>query len=127
GGRGGDEPARARFAPMLGAKLALDEWAMALATFVTIPSRAAIILIHDEVSLAADLFEQRGWVREPERYHETPPQLLEPKIRTKWSGPTRFEHLQFESGYEPHPGEPGRERWLSYRRNRRAHAWMLRH
>ena len=38
-----------------------------------------------------------------------------------------FEHLSFESGYEPHLGEPGRERWLSYALNREAHAWVLRH
>jgi dienelactone hydrolase len=124
---GDDEPARARFAPLLGPKVVLDEWAMALATFAAIPARADISRIHDEVSLAADLFKQRGWLRDPTSYHETPPPLVEPKIRAKRIGSTRFEHLKFESGYEPHPGEPGRERWLSYLRNRNAHAWMLRH
>jgi hypothetical protein len=39
----------------------------------------------------------------------------------------RFEHLKFDSEYEPDPAEPGRERWLSYSRNRTGHAWMLRH
>src|SRR5262245_15102393 len=67
------DPIRARFAPMLAAKVALDEWAMALALFGAIPSRAGVIRIHDEVSRAADLFEQRGWVREPTSYHQTPP------------------------------------------------------
>jgi hypothetical protein len=127
GSGGGDEPARARFAPMLGPKVALDEWAMALATFAAIPARAAIIRNHHEISLAADLFKQRGWLDETTSYHETPPPLAEPKIRAKRIGSTRFEHLKFESGYEPHAGEPGRERWLSYLRNRRAHAWVLRH
>src|SRR5690606_6600666 len=32
-----------------------------------------------------------------------------------------------ESGYEPHDGEPGRERWLSYAPCRTGHAWVLRH
>jgi hypothetical protein len=38
-----------------------------------------------------------------------------------------YEHLTFESGYEPHADEPGRDRWLSYERNRTAHAWVVRH
>ena len=27
----------------------------------------------------------------------------------------------------PHPGEPGRERWLAYEANRTGHAWLLKH
>ena len=38
-----------------------------------------------------------------------------------------YEHLHFDSGYEPHPDEPGRERWLAYAANRTAHAWVVRH
>jgi hypothetical protein len=38
-----------------------------------------------------------------------------------------YEHLSFESGFEPHSDEPGRDRWLSYAANRTAHAWVLRH
>ena len=37
------------------------------------------------------------------------------------------EHARFESGYTPHPGEPGRERWLGYAANRTAHARLLEH
>ena len=29
--------------------------------------------------------------------------------------------------YEPFPGEPGRERWLSYTANKRTRAWVLQH
>jgi hypothetical protein len=92
-----------------------------------VPARADVRRIHDEVSLAADLYERRGWLRDPTGYHETPPPLLEPKLRAKRIGSTRFEHLKFESGYEPCPDEPGYARWLSYIPNRTAHAWVLRH
>jgi hypothetical protein len=127
-GRGGDdEPARPHFAPLLAPKVMLDEWAMALASFGEIPTRDDVRRIHDEVSLAADLFERRGWVREPTGYHQTPPPLVEPKLRAKQTGSTRFEHLKFESGYEPYPDEPGYDRWLSYTPNHTAHAWVLRH
>ena len=50
------------------------------------------------------------------RYHLTRERVLN----------MRFEHLTFPSGYEPHAGEPGRERWLSYEANRTAHAWVVR-
>jgi hypothetical protein len=39
----------------------------------------------------------------------------------------RYEHLSFESGYEPPSHVPGRERWLDRQANRTAHAWVLRH
>jgi hypothetical protein len=37
-----------------------------------------------------------------------------------------YEHLSFQSEYEPHEGEPGRARWLEKDANRTAHAWVLR-
>jgi len=123
----GNDSERARFAPLLGPKVALDEWMMALGTFAEIPTRAELRRIHAEVALAADLFEERGWLEDPTSYHETPPPLVAPRIRDARAGLTRYEHLQFESEYEPHADEPGRNRWLALLRNREAHAWMLRH
>ena len=36
----------------------------------------------------------------------------------------KVECLTFESLYEPHAEEPGRERWLGYEKNRTVHAWV---
>ena len=47
--------------------------------------------------------------------------------RPALSGRYRYEHVRFDSGFEPWPDEPGRERWLDYRPVRTGHAWMLRH
>ncbi len=80
-----------------------------------------------EAREAHALFERSGWLEKPESYHQVPPPLETPALRWRRSLGFSFEHLSFESGYEPHPGEPGRERWLSYALNREAHAWMLRH
>ncbi|MEX2206505.1 MAG: hypothetical protein WEF50_09790 [Myxococcota bacterium] len=80
-----------------------------------------------EVREAHALFERSGWLEKPESYHREPPALEAPALRWRRSLGFSFEHLSFESGYEPHPGEPGRERWLSYALNREAHAWVLRH
>ena len=35
--------------------------------------------------------------------------------------------MTFDSGYEPRPGEPGRERWLGYAENSREQALVMRH
>jgi len=83
--------------------------------------------IRKEIAEARELFDVRGWLEKPVDYHETPPPLDAPRIRPAGFGRLRYEHLSFESGYEPHEGEPGRERWLSYAANRTAHAWVLRH
>jgi len=80
-----------------------------------------------EVHEALALYEQRGWVADPASYHRTPPPLEKPELRRRRTRGVEFEHLSFESGYEPHAGEPGRERWLSYAPCRTAHAWVLRH
>jgi len=80
-----------------------------------------------EVDEAVDLFDARGWLEKPADYHRTPPLLEDPRIRPARTRRVDFEHLSFTSGYEPHPDEPGRERWLGYAANRTAHAWVLRH
>jgi hypothetical protein len=57
----------------------------------------------------------------------TPPPLVEVDERPARLGRRRFVRLSFESGWEPHAGEPGRARWLRYEANRTGHAWVLRH
>jgi dienelactone hydrolase len=83
--------------------------------------------IDSELSAARELFAARGWLEKPEAYHQHPPALTNPEIRSGNSRGIDFEHLSFDSEFEPHPDEPGRDRWLGYGANRRAHAWVLRH
>ncbi len=84
--------------------------------------------IEREASEARELFESKGWLEKPADYHVTPPPLEAPhRIERSLGRRLRFEHLSWESEYEPHPEEPGRERWLSYAPNRTAHAWVVRH
>jgi pimeloyl-ACP methyl ester carboxylesterase len=37
-----------------------------------------------------------------------------------------FERTTFTSGWEPHPGEPGRQRWLDHEANKTVQAWVAR-
>ena len=83
--------------------------------------------IRTEVGAALELYRERGWLEKPETFHPQPPPVADPAIRSVRLLGLRYEHLSFESEYEPDPDDPGRERWLSYTRNRRAHAWILRH
>ena len=83
--------------------------------------------IGKELDEALEMFEDKEWLASPASYHKTPPPLKnpcrEPLRHKNWN----MEHLSFESGYEPWPEEPGRDRWLSYEDNRTAHAWVMQH
>lgn len=84
-------------------------------------------LINREVTEAVELYRQRGWLEAPEEFFTAPPTPAEVTIRSFGNGNRAHQRIWFESGYQPHPGEPGAERWMSYTGNRREYALMLRH
>ncbi len=118
-----------RMRPGMAIRAAEDELSMCTIVLTTWPlsvgGRAARIGRELEEGLA--LFEERGWFRDPILYHQDPPPIEELRGGDRRHPEDGFEHLTFESSYEPWVGEPGRERWLSYERNRTGHAWVLRH
>ena len=83
--------------------------------------------VRGDLAAAVELFERRGWLSDPARYHRRPPRLMAPTIADSWTTGRRFQHVTFESRFDLDADEPGRERWLDYVPNRTAHAWMLRH
>jgi hypothetical protein len=111
-------------------KAALDEFFFAtelvLATFVSGRERERV---GREVIEAGELYRERGWLADPRRFHRSPPPLENARVEKarRFVAPSAYRHLRFESSYEPHAEEPGRERWLGYRANRTAHAWLLEH
>jgi pimeloyl-ACP methyl ester carboxylesterase len=113
----------------MAARAAEDEFSMCgivLTTWpLTVGSRA--MRIGRELEEALTLFEEKGWLDDPTSYHRTPPPVKEMGSESRRHRKRGFEHVTFESSYEPWPEEPGRDRWLSYERNRTAHAWVLRH
>jgi len=109
-------------------KVALDEFFFATeilsARFVSMRDHPRMT---QEMRAALALFAEQGWLDDPVRYHQDPPRLEIECIdqpRSRWL-PHR--HLRFESAYEPHPGEPGRDRWLGYGANRIAHVRLFEH
>jgi len=83
--------------------------------------------INREVAAALEFYGQNGWLDNPEGLFAEPPPLSDVSLRPANSRGGSYERLSFDSGYEPCAGEPGRERWLSYRANARAYAMVLRH
>lgn len=117
-----------RWSPLLASKAALDEIFLA-SEIVTAPllplSEAA--RVGRETRRALTLYRRRGWLETPAQFHADPPPLVRFQLDERRSGVGRHLHLRFESGYAPHPGEPGRSRWLAHEANRTAHAWLLQH
>jgi hypothetical protein len=119
-----------RFTPSLAAKWFVDEWALQLETAnsrLRAPTVTFRRRLRDELGDGVEMFNSMGWVDDPRAYHRDPPPLRRPRLTKSSTAGLDHEHLVVRSGYEPHPGEPGRERWLDYERNRDAHAWVLRH
>jgi dienelactone hydrolase len=79
-----------------------------------------------EVGEAEERFAAHGWLEKPESFHASPPPFAAVASAKQRKARVAFEHLSCESGYAPHPDEPGRERWLGYAPVQTAHAWLLR-
>lgn len=117
-----------RLTPSLIGHVAMDESIMAVAVGPNrFPRRADYERVGDELGRARTLFEQRGWLDDPASFHQTPAVLEEPTVSRGWALGRCYERLWWPSGYEPHPGVPGGERWLGFESNRTASAWLLRH
>ncbi len=110
------------------AQVACDEALLATMQMrMPLPGSGGNQRVGAEVEEALALYGEKGWLDKPASYHSLPPPLEDPHIRTRRVRNRHFEHLSFESGYSPEPGEPGSERWQSYAPNRIAHAWVVRH
>ena len=84
-------------------------------------------LINDEVREATDFYGKKGWLAKPQGFFPAPPAPTDVEIRSFTVRGRTHERISFDSGYAPHRGEPGAERWMSYTSNQRMYAMMLRH
>ena len=81
------------------------------------PDATTLERIDREVLAAIEFYGQRGWLDKPEGFFAAPPPLTDVTVRPVNSMGRSYERMFFDSEYEPHAGEPGRERWLSYTGN----------
>ena len=91
------------------------------------PDLTTLERIDREVLAAQDFYGDQGWLDNPEGFFAPPPPPTDVTVRTIDNLGRTYQRLFFDSDYEPHAGEPGRERWLSYTGNNREYGLMLRH
>ena len=112
----------------IASKIVLDEIffasELASATFVARRDHRRVVL---ETEDALAFYEDRGWLADPSDFHRTPPPLERLTLTRVYRPRLPYLHLRAPSGYAPHPGEPGRQRWLGYAPTHTLHAWLLRH
>lgn len=80
-----------------------------------------------EVGEALDFYARQGWLERPEEFFACPPPQTDVSTHTATIRRRTYQRVEFDSGYEPRPGEPGRERWLHYTANNHVQALVLRH
>jgi hypothetical protein len=112
-----------------GAEVGFDEAVLGLASVLMAPyADGGQAQVARETKTALALFEDQGWLADPHAFHRRPPPLTAGDVRLQgrhglgWA----YEELSFDSGYEPWPDVPGRDRYLRYGACRRAYAWVLR-
>jgi hypothetical protein len=112
----------------IASKIVLDEIfvvsELASASFVARREHRRVIF---ETEDALAFYEERGWIDDPSAFHRAPPPLGRMTLSRVRRPRLPYLHMRWSSDYEPHPGEPGRGRWLGQRPTRTAHAWLLRH
>ena len=87
----------------------------------------AVARVKGEVVAALELYGQQGWLEKPEGFFAAPPPLTDVTVKTATTRGRTHERISFHSGYQPHAGEPGAERWRGYTANNREYALLLRH
>lgn len=126
-----DVPTPEPSASMIGEAVIDGAFSLLVSLLVGVPEPQALRRGHQEILALCDFFAKNGWLERPETYHQKPPELRVPQITDKVVRTTRsaldYQELSFESEFEPHPGEPGRERWLSHEENGTAVAYVLEH
>ncbi len=114
--------------PVLAAKVAFDDLVLGFEQFATsIPMDGTVRRVQEEVTEARARFDAKGFLEKPERYHERPPALEDPRIVRRTLGSLAYERLSFESGYRVDPDEPGAARWMAIDACRTGYAYVLRH
>ena len=114
----------------LAAQVAMDEALLAVAMAPNrFPLPGDFARVADELAEAAALYTDQGWLADPRTYHRTPPSLGAPDVTTSrgWALGQDYERISWDSGFAPHPGEPGSARWVAFGPNTAATAAVLRH
>lgn len=104
---------------------------LVVSLFTGAPPAEEVRKANNDVHRMREFLERGGWIDNPLNFHDTPEAPGEWTLRDEvaWYGTARqpYQHLEFESGYRPHFGDPGARAWLALDTNRREHAYVLEH
>ena len=111
-----------------GSQSLLDE--AVLAGFrVILPRRSEAymrnILADAHTAIAA--YDEAGWLDNPRLAHADPEAPEDWTVSEKQVGKKNFQHLQFQTAYEPYAADPSAARWSEFVENRTVHSWLLQH
>ena len=116
---------------LIGEALLDRTFTLMTSVMVGMPLPETVRLMVDDLLAAQAFYDEQGWLAEPLGYHRTPPPLTEVERRSArtFAGPRllEYEHVSFPSGWAPHEGEPGRDRWVAHPLNGIAHVYVLEH
>jgi hypothetical protein len=126
-----DVPSLSPTMGLVGEALLDRTFTLMTSVMVGVPVPETVRRMVDDLLAACAFYEERGWLEDPRGYHRDPPPLDEVEITpgSSFAGVRRlaYKHLRFPSGYAPHEGEPGRDRWLAHPENGTAHVYVLEH
>jgi dienelactone hydrolase len=126
GSTNGDTPSP-RLSLALMSQVALDEALLGVMKSPRrYPTEHEYETIAAELRLALSMYGERGWLDAPTLYHRPPPPIEKFEVRRAWAYGVVYERLSWPSEYEPYDDEPGRDRWMAFKANHRAHAWIVR-
>lgn len=83
--------------------------------------------ITSEVVAGLEFYGNNGWLKRPKGFFVKPPVLSQVSVRKVKGRRGSLYRIFFDSGYTPHPGEPGAQRWATYTADNREYALLLRH
>lgn len=92
-----------------------------------IPDIAFRRRLREELTEARLLYDEQGWIKNPRSYHQDPPASTNMTLKSAPFRGLPLERFRFDSDFEPHADEPGREQWLNYPKGNEAAGWILRH
>ncbi|MDQ1697269.1 MAG: hypothetical protein QOJ03_2622 [Frankiaceae bacterium] len=113
--------------PLAWATVAVDELAMSAAYLASRRSAAAVSeSAVEDAAAAVERLRQAGVLDDPALAHPAPPLHGAVRISRRRRAGVDFEHVSFDSAYQPPVDLPGSERWYDGASNQQAHAYVLR-